>query len=254
MKKGDVMTEFQKDFLKVFFQSFENEDIKIFAQNVVSKLPDYWWTVNASSSGKYHPAYVMPPSGGGLFIHSSAVFVFLNYALELEMWKNKFTDRERDLLRLGAMIHDGCKHGKTTEGHTIHEHPLVVGEFLDEFKSANFIPDFEVDYIKEAISSHMGEWCTNKRSEIILPKPQTFAQELMHFADYLASRKNIEVHFDEIKSYEKPTMDTYVFNFGKHNGKSFKTVLEQDPSYLTYLKTSNYNKEPLRTFLEQIDV
>ena len=49
-------------------------------------------------------------------------------------------------------------------------------------------------------------------------------------------------------------MDTYIFNFGKHNGKSFKTVLEQDPSYLTYLKTSNYNKEPLRTFLEQINV
>ena len=68
------LTEFQKDFLKVFFKSFENEDIKIFAQNVVAKLPDYWWTVNASSSGKYHPAYVMPPSGGGLFISDYLIY------------------------------------------------------------------------------------------------------------------------------------------------------------------------------------
>ena len=250
------MTDFQKDFLKVFFDSFENEDIKIFAQNVIAKLPDYWWTVNASSSGKFHPSYVMPPSGGGLFIHSSAVFIFLNYALGVDMWKNKFTDRERDLLRIAAMVHDGCKHGRDTKGHTIHEHPLVVGEYLDEFKSDNLISDVEIDYIKEAISSHMGQWNENKRDKnaILLPTPQTFAQELVHFADYLASRKDIEVHFDEIKSYEKPTIDTYVFNFGKHNGKSFKTVMEEDPSYLTYLKSANYSKEPLRTFLSQIDV
>ena len=248
------MTDFQKDFLKIFFESFENEDIKIFAQNVIAKLPDYWWVENASSSGKYHPSYVMPPSGGGLFIHSSAVFIFLNYALELEMWKNKFTDRERDLLRIAAMVHDGCKHGRETKGHPIHEHPLVIGEFLSEFKSVNLIPSIEIDYISEAVSSHMGSWNTSKRSEIVLPTPQTLAQELIHFSDYLASRKDIEVHFDEIKSYEKPTIDTYVFNFGKHNGKSFKTVMEEDPSYLTYLKSANYSKEPLRTFLSQIDV
>lgn len=248
------MTEFQKDFLKVFFESFENEDIKIFAQNVIAKLPAYWWKVNASSSGKYHPAYSMPTSGGGLFIHSSAVFIFLNYALSLNMWKQQFTDRERDLLRLSAMIHDGCKHGKNEEGHTIFEHPIVVSEYLDEFKSMKLIPDNEIDYIKEAISSHMGEWNTNKRSNVVLPTPQTLAQELIHFADYLASRKNIEVHFDDIKTYEKQTMDTYIFDFGKHKGNSFKTVLERDPSYLAYLKSANFNKEPLRTFLTQINV
>ena len=248
------MTEFQKDFLKVFFDSFENEDIKVFAQNVIAKLPQYWWIENASSSGKYHPSYVMPPSGGGLFIHSSAVFIFINYAFSVDMWKNRFTDRERDLLRIAAMIHDGCKHGRDTKGHTIHEHPLVVGEYLDEFKSDNLISDVEIDYIKEAVSSHMGSWNTNKRSEIVLPTPQTFAQELVHFADYLASRKDIEVHFDEIKSYEKPTMDTYIFNFGKHNGEKFNDVLQNDPSYLSYLKSANYSKEPLRTFLTQIDV
>ena len=116
--KGDKMTDFQKDFLKVFFDSFENEDIKVFAQNVIAKLPDYWWTENASSSGKYHPSYVMPPSGGGLFIHSSAVFVFLNYALGLEMWKNKLSLRRNLCMWSNKHCKDSCKKGINKQYHT----------------------------------------------------------------------------------------------------------------------------------------
>ena len=37
--------------------TFENEDIKKFAESCIDTIPSYFWEVGASSTGKYHPAY-----------------------------------------------------------------------------------------------------------------------------------------------------------------------------------------------------
>lgn len=44
----------------------------------------------------------------------------------------------------------------------------------------------------------MGQWNTSKRSNIELPKPEFAEQILVHLFDYLASRKFIEINFEEI--------------------------------------------------------
>jgi hypothetical protein len=73
----------------------------------------------------------------------------------------------------------------------------------------------------------------------------------LHLADYLASRKDVEIHFDTVK-IETQNPDNWIFNFGMHKGKTFKEVLETAPDYLQYLKRENYSKEPLKTFLQQL--
>ena len=99
----------------------------------------------------------------------------------------------------------------------------------------------------------MGQWNTISRAQnIILPLPETEGQKLLHLADYLASRKDIEIHFEEKVKYENPTPDNYVFNFGKHKGKTFNEVLKKDKSYLEWLKGQKFVREPLKTFLKTI--
>jgi hypothetical protein len=42
----------------------------------------------------------------------------------------------------------------------------------------------------------MGQWNTDKRSSVVLPKPKTVIEKLVHLADYLASRKSLEFNFE----------------------------------------------------------
>lgn len=244
------MEQFQKDMIAEIVQGLETDEVKTLATAIINDLPDYWYTVAASSSGKYHPSYTVRENG--LFLHSCAVFKFATYMLELEQYKTQFSPEERDGIKIGALCHDGNKHGLDSHGHTIFAHPVVMAEKIRNYKGQGIASDNIIDFVADVVETHMGEWNTNKREpNTILPKPVTLGQQLLHLADYLASRKDVEIHFDTVKM-EQQTPDNYVFNFGMHKGKTFKEVLETAPDYLQYLKRENYSKEPLKTFLQQI--
>ena len=233
-------------------ESLENTEMKDLANLIVENLPEYWYTVPASSSGKYHP--LMSIGEGGLFRHSLAVETFMEHFLTIDQYKNKFSSQERDALKIAALFHDGEKHGKSDSGgHTIFEHPLCMAKTIQGYKGTiDNVSDEIIDFIADCISSHMGQWTTDKRSpNVMLPTPQTLGQELVHLADYLASRKNIEIHFEQNVKFEKPTKEKYVFTFGKHKGKSFMDVVQKDKGYIAWLK-ENYHREPLKSFLKEV--
>lgn len=222
------MTEEKLKMIEPIYDSFENEDIKDFCKLLVSELPLYWWEVPASSTGKYHPAYAL--GDGGLMRHSIAVVRFLNWFFSLEQYQNKFTDRERDLLRCAGLIHDGRKSGASDD--------------VDE----------EIELIANAIESHMGQWTTSNKPKdagIVLPKPSNKYQEIVHLADYLASRKPLDMEFDEWKKPELPPLDTYVLNFGKYKDERLVEVAQKDKGYIDWLK-ENYGREPVRSLLKQL--
>ena len=51
--------------------------------------------------------------------------------------------------------------------------------------------------IAELIACHMGKWNTNKYSQTELPKPITKLQKFVHMCDYLASRKFLNIKFND---------------------------------------------------------
>ena len=189
------MTEEKLKMIEPIYDSFENEDIKDFCKLLVSELPLYWWDVPASSTGKYHPAYAL--GDGGLMRHSIAVVRFLNWFFSLEQYQNKFTDRERDLLRCAGLVHDGRKSGANDdvkEVFTVFDHPLLMAEAVRKHKEDAVISDEEIELIANAIESHMGQWNKdNYTNKEILPKPVTKLQRFVHMCDYLASRKFLDV-------------------------------------------------------------
>ena len=46
------MEEFQKKMSATLIDSLENQSMKDFAVKILQDLPEYWWIVPASSSGK----------------------------------------------------------------------------------------------------------------------------------------------------------------------------------------------------------
>ena len=108
-----------------------------------------------------------------------------------------------------------------------------------------FISKIEGIGFKEAIEN------LADRAGIVLPKPSNKYQEIVHLADYLASRKPLDMEFDEWKKPELPPLDTYVLNFGKYKDERLVEVAQKDKGYIDWLK-ENYGREPVRSLLKQL--
>lgn len=233
--------------------TFENEDIKNFAKECIETIPDYFWNVGASSTGKYHPQYALGDLG--LARHTCTLVRFLNHILNIDCYKDDFTSRERDLLRVSGIMHDSRKSGNDEDyarsKFTKFDHPIMAANEVRT--TIGFIPEEEVELVATTIESHMGSWNTDKRSKVVLPLPQTKHQKLLHLADYLASRKDIEVLFDNYETPKKelPKLDEYIFTFGKHSGRRLVDVAKTDAGYIAWAK-ENMTREPVRSLLLQL--
>ena len=237
------MTEQQQKFVQPILNTFENEDIKNFAIELLNNFPKYIWEVGASSTGKYHPEYSLGKLG--LMKHMIAVVRFVNFFFELEQYSNRFDSRERDLIRLAALTHDGRKSGSQED----FEKSKYTKFDILSYKNKNFLPEDEIKYVALLVTKHMGSWNTDKRSKISLPKPDDEASELLHLADYLASRKCLTMSFDDYNiPSNKPDINEYKMPFGKHEGQLLKDIPRD---YIEWLAGRDL-KEPLKSMVNEL--
>ena len=190
-----------------------------FALELVDSVPDYFWTDASSSSGLHHPSFGL--GVGGLARHSLMTYRWLKLLLEAnEQDMSEFVPG----MALAALFHDCCKRGMPGDidtEHTKFEHPFFSAKFvLDKAeKFAKDNKDFidktveDEDIFKKdiavavsAIETHMGRWNTSKDSQVVLPKPKTAIQYMVHLADYIASRKctTWDVTFDKETEWKGP--------------------------------------------------
>ena len=173
----------------------QNEDYSEALLNIINMLPDYWFHEAASSTGKYHPDYAL--GDGGLLRHSKAAM-----RIGLELLSNpaigdKYTQREKDLMLMSLLVHDGLKLGLPQEKYTRFDHPILMGNFVVEHREEIGINEEDATFMQDVIKTHMGNWTTDYNGNEVLEKPKTKYQNFVHMCDYLASRKCILVPFDE---------------------------------------------------------
>ena len=186
--------------------SISNKNIRIVVTELMSLAPKYFWSAPASTSGKYHPKISL--GDGGLFRHVKAAFHVLletmgNATIIEELFFPKaITPLELDAIKGAILLHDLCKEGlEDGGGHSVAEHPLLVRKLVAKLPKEmleNLSPDEKsaLNVMILAIESHMGQWNTGYKSkEQILPRPKNNLQRFVHYCDYIASRKfmNIEV-------------------------------------------------------------
>jgi uncharacterized protein (DUF3820 family) len=97
----------------------------------------------------------------------------------------------------------------------------------------------------------MGAWNTDKRSSIVLPKPNDKFSRMLHVADYLASRKSISLDFANYVSTTTTAQETRVFDvnytlpFGKHAGRRLIDVYKTEPDYIEWMERNIHKQEVL---------
>jgi len=111
---------------------------------------------------------------------------------------NKFTNREKDLIIMALILHDGLKSGLIKEKYTRTDHPLLVVDLLKENKSNLKLNEEELEDLCNMISSHMGPWNKHYDGNEVLPIPKSAKERFVHMCDYLSSKKFLEVEFDDI--------------------------------------------------------
>ena len=169
--------------------SDKREDIKL----LINLLPDYFFSIPASSTGKFHPKFASTKNG--LVKH---VKVAVRIAYDLFETVNNFTDEDKDLIIMALIMHDGLKKGIEEEKYTRFDHPLLVSKLIMEHAKELKMGIDDTRRMCMMIESHMGKWNTNKYSKIVLPLPKDEYQRFVHRCDYLASRSYLSVKFDKL--------------------------------------------------------
>lgn len=184
-----------KEVFKKEIEYIKDKNYKESLENLLEIVPAYFYEVEASSTGKYHPKFAL--GKGGLVRHTKVAVKIAYEVLNLECMNSLFTNKEKDLLLVALILHDSLKLGYEKERYTRFDHPILAGKFIEENKEKTHFKDIEIKFLINAIASHMGQWNTSSYSDVILPKPTTKHQIFVHMCDFLASRKFIDVEFDE---------------------------------------------------------
>ena len=250
------------DKVKVFeglLNKFETDEIRNYCTDMIKEIPDYIFTIPSSTSFKYHNKTQCQPHGQ--IFHILMFAEVMNYVLGLEYVKEKTNERQRDCLRCTPIFHDAIKCGLNGSQYTVHEHPMLAGEWVRNTSVEHDVDAGTKAYIARLCESHSGEWTFTKRSKTVLPKPENDEQFFVHMCDYLASRSNLDMIYSDdvvsalggvdIPKKELPDIDSYVITFGKYSGKTLPQIKEIDSGYISWAK-ENMSREPVRSLLAQL--
>ena len=154
--------------------------IRLFTAKALERVPEYFWHVPASASGRFHPLDTL--GEGGLVLHTKRVVYLSN-----EMAKAfKIDGVNVDVLRSAAILHDSFKNGLSDNGHTEEDHPLIVRYQLKELLTETS----QFEDIMKAIECHQGIWGPKP-----LRMPSKPLEWALHLADFVASRTSIYLYF-----------------------------------------------------------
>lgn len=174
------------DLIEIIF----HPGLRKLTARALEAAPAAFWQAPASTSGKYHKEDECAP--GGLVLHTRRVFRMAQHLCDM------YGIRENALLRsvvlAAALLHDTHKVLAAGE-HSVFDHPIraarTVAHLLEQYPS---IPPHAGAQLLAAIESHMGRWTTSTRCpDVRLPYPEGEHCWILHTADYLASRKNVEI-------------------------------------------------------------
>lgn len=172
----------------------KDDKIRESAKYLLERLPDYFYTMPASTSGKYHPEFSL--GEGGLVRHTKAAV-----RIAVELFRDnifntfEYGEHTQDLIVMALLLHDGFKQGKVDCGHTVFDHPLIAAEYI--FSNITKLPMNQLDtlQVRRLVASHMGPWNKDKNGRNILPIPWRDDEKFVHLCDYMASRNFLNINF-----------------------------------------------------------
>jgi len=185
----------REEVFKIELGYINSNKVRNACLEMIKLLPDYFFEIPASSTGKYHPEYAL--GDGGLLRHSKAAVRIGYELLQDPSIGDKYTSDEKDMMLMALLLHDGLKSGMPKEKYTRFDHPLLICDLIMDNEEVLGLEVEEIEFICDAIKTHMGNWTTDYNGEEVLEKPKTKYQNFVHMCDFLASKKFLNIPFDK---------------------------------------------------------
>jgi len=186
---------FQKELMLI-----TNLSVRKMVSDILENVPEYFFHIPASSTGKYHPSYAL--GEGGLVRHVRAAVWIAQELINLDPPGTWITE-ERDIVIAALILHDCMKNGDGKDKYTVTEHPILMATLIDNYHMGAgalgaVLPEW-AGGISLCIRSHMGRWTKDfKTDKEVLPEPKNKLERFVHLCDYIASRKCLEFNFDVV--------------------------------------------------------
>jgi hypothetical protein len=191
--------DYGKKCEKVFAKELsliKDQKIRDFVVKCFEELcPDYFWTVPASTSGRYHPDH--SNGKGGLVRHVKAAIWWAEKLLcAFDSDNGEKDTTNKDAVIAALILHDMKKNGdslddKKKSGYRITQtHGVSLGHRIFDIvlkKKANKVQSL----IIYAVQSHMGVWTRpNEYRPDNIPLPLAYhVAHIVHMADFCAAQK-----------------------------------------------------------------
>lgn len=162
--------------------------------NVIPYIPEYFYSIPSSSTGKYHPQD--ENAVGGLVRHTIRT---VKVAEDMSRMYD-LTEQELNLTYAALILHDSCKNGLTYSDYTVFNHPLLAAKLFADCNNSfsTYKQKKACKIIYKLIASHMGRWNVDPHNQKVkLPKPKTKLEKFVHECDYIASRRDFNISINE---------------------------------------------------------
>lgn len=172
------VTEVERRLPEVSY--IEDDDIRAQTVDAISRgVPEYFWQVPATGSGKYHNPFSR--NRYGLWIHVKQVFAVYERLVRSYVEQGLITEKKADMGRAAVLLHDMLKYGHGYEDGdgTVPNHDNLAGHWLEHNS------DLPREVVR-AVKTHNGPWYDG-------PEPNSPLEQLVHQADMVASTKNVTV-------------------------------------------------------------
>lgn len=177
----------EQDQLIASISLIKNELVATFTHAVISNVPEKFWLIPASSTGKHHPE--QSNGEGGLVRH---VLATLYFAREFFTCYN-CTQDEQDIINAALILHDI---GKAMD----EPHDIVAATNLRWLYKDQKLVSPMILAVIDGVRWHMGKWATgstdcheDERGNKTFPTSFTKTSMIVHLADYAASRKRVNL-------------------------------------------------------------
>ena len=169
-------------YFKKELDYLKNPKIKNSCKTMIELLPNYFFEIPASSTGKYHPKYTL--GDGGLVRHVKVAVLIAKDLLDNPAIGDKYTSNEKDLMLMALILHDGLKCGITYNRYTQIDHPTLIKNYILDNRDKLELTSDELKLVCKVIECHMGPWNTDYNGVEVLPKPKNKYENFVHMSDY----------------------------------------------------------------------
>ena len=186
-----MLFSLSNDFKKELYY-LEDKNYKKIMLKLLDGLPKYFYIMGYEEDNEYVPDFSKGRCG-----KEKETKVSVRIAHELlndPIIGSDFSSKEKDLMLMAIMLHDGMERCITGSRNVLFEHPILISEYIRHTNVGLTLEDR--DFICSMVECHSGINNKNEDNARTLPLPQSKYQKFVYMCIIMANMKFMDIKFN----------------------------------------------------------